>query len=316
MSRTLFMSLFHKSSLLETFPRIELSYEKKTHKKVRSSSFCLTIPRGPKYFAWFRQSQGVPMCFLLCVNIYKKEITKVSIVTACFDSVVCAGLGTIIYGTFFQVSSLSFFNIEDIFYFKGQNLIRYNYLTRLQSTERLCRHYLRQAVLTQNDVIFGTPLVDVSTDLLRKRAEQLPYSLYCIQHHWVGRNRSALNEILEEAALTPLNFRVSAQLAPDIYSLHSSEGFHAYACIPDYQTSVLMNGIFRNIKENENLDSLEESEDEEEFEDISPSKFVDLQKSCLMRCVYIGRFGGWKPEKLAETGHICAANDIAHIKKK
>ena len=35
-----------------------------------------------------------------------------------------------------------------------------------------------------------------------------------------------------------------------------------------------MNTLFRNIKENQNLDALEESDDEEEFENISLDKFV------------------------------------------
>ena len=37
------------------------------------------------------------------------------------------------------------------------------------------------------------------------------------------------------------------------------------AYIPDYKTSVFMNSLFRNIKENINLDYLEESDDEEEL---------------------------------------------------
>ena len=35
-----------------------------------------------------------------------------------------------------------------------------------------------------------------------------------------------------------------------------------------------MNSLFRTIKENENLDSLEESDDEEEFENSNVDKFV------------------------------------------
>ena len=54
------------------------------------------------------------------------------------------------------------------------------------------------------------------------------------------------------------------------------------ACIPDFTTSVKMNKLFRNIKENKNLDALEESDDEEEFEDTSEDKYVDLSKNILM----------------------------------
>ena len=39
-----------------------------------------------------------------------------------------------------------------------------------------------------------------------------------------------------------------------------------------------MNKLFRTIKENDNLDYLEESDDEEEFENISSDKYVDTNK--------------------------------------
>ena len=42
------------STLLKGFPNIELSYEKNIHKKVPSSNIYLTIPKGRKYFAWFK----------------------------------------------------------------------------------------------------------------------------------------------------------------------------------------------------------------------------------------------------------------------
>ena len=42
--------------------------------------------------------------------------------------------------------------------------------------------------------------------------------------------------------------------------------YQGIAAIPDYKTSVLLNKVFRNIKENDNLDALEESDNEDEFE--------------------------------------------------
>ena len=59
-----------------------------------------------------------------------------------------------------------------------------------------------------------------------------------------------------------------------------------------------MNSIFRNIKENRNLDAIEESDDEEEFENPNIDKFVDLEKTLLMECVYSKRFKRWEPIKV------------------
>jgi hypothetical protein len=56
-----------------------------------------------------------------------------------------------------------------------------------------------------------------------------------------------------------------------------------------------MNSLFRNIKENKNLDLLEESDDEDEFENVNLDKFVDTTKTINMKCVYIKQFRKWEP---------------------
>jgi hypothetical protein len=60
-----------------------------------------------------------------------------------------------------------------------------------------------------------------------------------------------------------------------------------------------MNKLFRIIKENANLDALEESDDEEEFEDERVDKFVFLDKSYKMHCIYNFKFKKWVPIKVA-----------------
>jgi len=63
------------------------------------------------------------------------------------------------------------------------------------------------------------------------------------------------------------------------------------AHIPNYKTSVMMNAMFRNIKENRNLDALEESDDEDET--LIP--LVDLNKRVRMSCTFSARFKRWQP---------------------
>ena len=93
---------------------------------------------------------------------------------------------------------------------------------------------------------------------------------------------------------------VKAGLAADTYQLYSPKdnSFVGTAMIPTYKCSVFLNSLFRNIKENKNLDLLEESDDEEEFENIQLDKFVDLEKSYLMECVFLKKFQKWQPVKL------------------
>jgi hypothetical protein len=95
---------------------------------------------------------------------------------------------------------------------------------------------------------------------------------------------------------------IKPDLQNDIYHLYSydesSKTYSIYqniAAIPDYKTSVLLNKLFRNIKENNNLDALEESDDEEEFENEKEDRFVFLEKEYKFKCVYNYKFKKWTP---------------------
>ena len=103
-------------------------------------------------------------------------------------------------------------------------------------------------------------------------------------------------------------FIVSADIQNDIYHLtdptdptdpYSKQPLETdvklVASIPDYKTSVMMNSLFRKIKENKSLDALEESDDEDEFENTNIDKFVDLSKKIKMKCVFNHKFKKWTP---------------------
>lgn len=98
-------------------------------------------------------------------------------------------------------------------------------------------------------------------------------------------------------------FMVRPNIQNDIYELfmRSSSSrtgelvFHNFAHISGYKTSVMMNRVFRNIIENERLDAQEESEDEADFENTEPDKYVSLHKEFLMICRFNKRFCRWVP---------------------
>jgi hypothetical protein len=101
-------------------------------------------------------------------------------------------------------------------------------------------------------------------------------------------------------------FKVKAGLAADNYHLYTAEDtLYETAMVPTYKCSVMMNALFRTIKENANLDLLEESDDDEEFENTQMDKFVDLEKTILMECVYSKRFKKWQPVKIVPP-HLTA----------
>lgn len=96
-------------------------------------------------------------------------------------------------------------------------------------------------------------------------------------------------------------FEIKPDIQNDIYHLYAlNNEYYGIACIPDYKTSVMMNGIFRNIKENIDLDKLEESDDEDEFENPNVDKFVYLNRSFKFICNYNKKFKKWVPVQITE----------------
>ena len=116
----------------------------------------------------------------------------------------------------------------------------------------------------------------------------------------------------------PTVFQVTADIQFDIYHLFAygkncKPVYYNVAYIPNYKTSVFMNGLFRKIKENTNLDYIEESEDEEEFQDTSEDKFVDIQKVLLMECVFNIKFKKWVPIRVVnENTRVVNITSLCH----
>jgi len=111
-------------------------------------------------------------------------------------------------------------------------------------------------------------------------------------------------------------FMVRPNIQNDIYELfvRSSSSrtgelvFHNFAHISGYKTSVMMNRLFRNIIENERLDAQEESEDDDEFENTEPDKYVSLHKEFLMICRFNKRFCRWVPIQVVSSSQTTTTN--------
>ena len=67
-----------------------------------------------------------------------------------------------------------------------------------------------------------------------------------------------------------------------------------------------------SIKENDNLDALEESDDEDEFENIDLDKFVNLEKCVHMECIYNKKLNKYIPIKINDKGRVANKSDFSH----
>ena len=323
------------TSILSDFPKFELSYETMTHKKVFDYNVILAIPDGIQCFAWFTSYKGDNVCFIMEINTNdnnKNTITNISICLTGFNDKLA--FGTIFYGTTFSANSASCFCIEDLYYYKGVNYSGKTFINRLETLKNILKTEISQQALTPKYMIFGMPLMGTDLLALLKDIEQLPYKTMYLKYRWYETKKIMCAEyysrankpnvfepkaskfepkVLEpiirkkssQSQLSNAIFHITPDVRSDIYNLfvlnNGRMDFYDYAFIPDYETSVKMNKLFRNIKENNNLDSLEESDDENDFQDDRSDKYVYLDRSYKMNCQFNYKFKKWMPISVTNT---------------
>ena len=340
-----------KMYLLNRLPALELSYEPKLHKKVYASAYYI-IPKGPKALIWYTYWNDRNVCLLIKLN-ERGNYSDVQLFPTVFSNALA--LGTIIYGTYFLHYNRHHFTCEQLYYYKGLSVaqkpylqllldmftneveqVRYTadslvvglpvmtetYEEALEQMEQLPYKAYGIAALASSAygaayasapapaaLVKTAALVPVPAALVPVPAALVPaYS----STSYAAPNALATSNLGNKAI-----FKVKADLAADNYQLYTAEDlFYETAMVPTYKCSVMLNTLFRKIKENANLDLLEESDDEEEFENTKIDKFVDLEKIILMECVYSKRFKKWQPVKTV-LNHlkVISSKDLQHFLK-
>ena len=329
-----------KQEILSDFPNVKLCYENILHKKVYplNNTFMIGIPHGKKCFTWFTTYKEQSVCFILELdNTIRKQIKNIKMINSCFSSVLC--YGTIFYGTLFNHMNNSFFSIEDIYNYKGKDISMLDFNSKINKICSILKNEIKQLSYNNNFVIFGLPIISKSNDNFEDQLSKITYRIDSIQYRNFNKNNTYyllafdkfinkteeiihtnLNKINEKQSLSLPKQSLPKQTLPkqtlpkqtkifivkpdiqnDIYNLYTLDNeYIGLASIPDYKTSVMMNKLFRTIKENIDLDALEESDEEEEFENPNIDKFVQLDKSYKMVCNFNNKFKKWIPIKILE----------------
>ena len=216
-------------------------------------------------------------------------------------------------------------SVEDIFSYKSKSMKEINFGERMEVMKHIITkniHYKKNNAYKK--LLIGFPIMHTNYDKFTQKLFECPYPIYSIQ----CRNFNDVNTFKhfrynDDMQISYAKFIVKPTLQNDIYDLYyynenKEITYYNIASIPDYKTSVMMNSLFRNIKENKNLDLLEESDSEEEFENTNSDKFVDLDKKYAMKCLYMTRFKKWKPcEVCDDFENIINTQTInKYIKKK
>ena len=152
-------------------------------------------------------------------------------------------------------------------------------------------------------LLLGLPIIKSSYTEACEISQSLNYPINSLQCQKMTRCHPLGNMLINMHIIKDAIFYIKATLKDDIYELfcydnHNIKLLYDIAMISDYKTSVMMNKLFRTIKENGNLDLLEESDDEEEFENTNENKFVNLDTCVKMKCKYIKNFKKWQPYEL------------------
>jgi len=326
----------------------ELSYETISHKKVSTDyNYCLAIPTGKKFIAWFTYFKNKDVCYLFELNRDKKPVNC----TMFEHDFIDLTHGTLLYGTIFleDENPIKYLIIEDIFYYMGLDLkknIGYNKLVILSELVSL----LQSKILSKGTFVFSIPVLwDIEFD--ENKCNIIPtdinnhisYPVHHIQYRSLSKTIPYFNVFLTKKInlITKVTnviytskiikytmdfnrpiyrknviFKVSADLQNDIYHLHAFGKdkelvFYNIAFIPSYNSSIFMNKLFRNIKENENIDFIEESDDEDDFQNINLDKHVDLNKIYNIEFSFNFKFKKWMPIKKIDYPNP----RIVHIKQ-
>uniref|UniRef100_A0A6C0LM45 mRNA capping enzyme adenylation domain-containing protein n=1 Tax=viral metagenome TaxID=1070528 RepID=A0A6C0LM45_9ZZZZ len=323
----MFLKDNEKQMLIKQFPNPKLSYETIIHKKVYKSDLIFVVPKGNKCFAWFTYFNDEPVCFILELND-QFIITKIFPVNTSFNTDLSAG--TILFGTFFKNSNNTFFTIEDIYWYKEKELFKISWHEKMLIINDIMENDIKQIKYNSTFLTFGLPIIHNDINGLLKEIKNTPYAIQSLkfvlynnynkylslEYKNINNNNNNNNNIKH----TPNNitnsnhlsdnkrvFKIKAEIQNDIYSLYSPEdvgnqlNFHSTALVPSYKTSVMLNNLFRTIKENKNLDALEESDDEGDFQNVNVDKFVNLCKVCTMLCIYNNKFKAWVPVKVLNS---------------
>jgi len=332
---------YNLSQLIARFPNFEPSYETLSHKKVPEKyDFAMAIPTGKKSYLWYTFYKGGDGVFLIDMNKDGRVLKCIKINHIYTSSV---PYGTLLYGVYLQ--EINAFLVEDIYYYKGMNLKglvsgeKFIYLKQLISSE---------ITNTRQNMTISVPVcwtsMNCDDDMVPEDIKlTIPYNIHHIQYRVLNDVMPFINVTVNKRPIIekkksiayPVKsnsvlridynriqngmraiFAVKADLQCDIYRLYATDNdgnriYYNTACIPNYNTSVYMNSNFRTVKENKNIDFIEESEDEEDFQNTDIDKNVDLDKEMLFECEYKHKFKRWIPRKIIKDRRSA----IIHISK-
>ena len=290
------MTTFLECTIKE-FPQIAFSYDHIIHKKIHNPNIIvMAIPKGKRGVLWIYNNT----LYIFEIQQHNK-LSKIMQFTKNIQqpNIFFKNSGTVLYGTFFTMQKYSFFCLENILYTNNKQ----NLNTNIFQLNTLLENNIFEPFI--DHVKVGLPYMCNNFHELVKYITTLNYPIEFIRFDY-GTKTSYLKyfkpKVRNIANISNPRriFTIKADTStPDTYFLYDDKTneYHSVAYIPSYKLSVWLNSIFRRIKENNNIDLLEESDSEEEFENPSVLKYMNNDNigGKQMICEYNNKFDKWTP---------------------
>ncbi len=325
-----------QSELRDRFPIYELYYETDSHNKVLSDPYdiCMACPTGKKYFIWFIDK----ICYIIDRN--GNNFIPIEGATHNINNTIC-------YGTLCTINDHDYYVIEDIYTYKNVYMKTKSFGERLsymvdvikQSSGSFYLPFMKLLDKTLLHTYLQDPLFYDSMTTLNA------YITHHIQFRSINSTVSYMNHNYKKNVLkervqkqenvlhiprTDLNhdaatkmgqaiFLIRPNKEDDVYHLFAYNNnkyvFTNIAFIDTYKLSVMMNKLFRNIRENTNIELGEESDDEDLFQNTSDSKYVFMDRQLKMRCIYSRKWRKWIPKDVVDDKmHCVSLNQLIYHK--
>lgn len=289
-------------------PPFELSYAIDRHRKVEPDAF-LVAPRGGRALLWFCSHDGDDACYSFRLD--GRRQSRPTREMGCFSHELCAG--TLLYGVLQEQDQKGGkrFMCEDVLWCKGDRVERFSLRRKICLLQDIFDRGLGPVPSTRYMDI-ALPVWSESAEEAERIANACAYpcrGVFAYASHLPGLRPLPRDRVHRRVVSAPRRVPPSvgkhavlvaqACIEPDTYSLLArgpdSLVRVGRASVPSIKTSVMMNRFLRKIKENENLDLLEESDSDEEFEDIAEDRYIHGSRYVAFKCAYNVRHQGWEP---------------------
>lgn len=278
----------HKQNIISAFPYNYITHDRVLYKNEHPDMYMM-VPSGTKCCIWISSYHDKPILY----ELYITNACKIYDVVAHFfvgDPSLAKGKGTICSGYSFSIHNRRMITLFDIMSLNGISLVRDGYEKRMKSLYSFFN--LIDIHSTKNRVTIGMVHVVFNESHIEDTIGTTNYRISHILKCKIQNNDIVYISKDRVKKYHRCVFNVRALESSDIYELYCKDDEipHSIAGIQTVECSVMMNKIFRVIRENDNLDLLEESDDD------SDDYLIDNVTQNMV-CSYNKKFNKWIPIK-------------------